>query len=73
MEQEVKRTDANPEHLQKCNIKLSVLLQQCEDLSSAIDQLLADIKAGQKYMKTYKQMKMYNDPALNPILYKNKK
>jgi predicted nucleic acid-binding Zn-ribbon protein len=73
MEQEVKRTDANPEHLQKCNIKLSVLLQQCKDLSSAIDQLLADIEAGQKYMKTYKQMKMYNDPALNPILYKNKK
>ncbi|MGM0377189.1 MAG: DUF4254 domain-containing protein, partial [Bacteroidota bacterium] len=49
------------------------LLQQCEDLSSAIDQLIADIEAGRKYMKTYKQMKMYNDPALNPVLYKNKK
>ncbi|WP_010662164.1 DUF4254 domain-containing protein [Marinilabilia salmonicolor] len=73
MEQEVKRTDASAEHLEKCNLKLSVLLQQREDLSTAIDQLIADIEAGNKYMKTYKQMKMYNDPALNPILYKNKK
>jgi hypothetical protein len=73
MQQEVKRADASPEHLEKCNLKLSVLLQQREDLSSAIDQLIADIEAGRKYMKTYKQMKMYNDPALNPILYKNKK
>ncbi len=73
MEQEVKRTDASAEHLEKCNMKLSVLLQQREDLSIAIDQLIADIEAGEKYMKTYKQMKMYNDPALNPILYKNKK
>lgn len=73
MQQEVKRTDASPEHMEKCNLKLSVLLQQREDLSTAIDQLIADIEAGQKYMKTYKQMKMYNDPALNPILYKNKK
>lgn len=73
MEQEVARTDASAEHLEKCNLKLSVLLQQREDLSTAIDQLIADIEAGNKYMKTYKQMKMYNDPALNPILYKNKK
>ncbi|PWD99429.1 DUF4254 domain-containing protein [Marinilabilia rubra] len=73
MEQEVNRTDADPDHLEKCNMKLSVLLQQREDLSTAIDQLIQDIEAGRKYMKTYKQMKMYNDPALNPILYKNKK
>lgn len=73
MEQEVKRTDASPEHLEKCNMKLSVLLQQREDLSTAIDQLIDAIEAGRKYMKTYKQMKMYNDPALNPVLYKNKK
>lgn len=73
MEQEVKRSDASPEHLEKCNLKLSVLLQQREDLSTAIDQLIGDIEAGKKYMKSYKQMKMYNDPALNPILYKNKK
>jgi len=73
MEQEVIREDASAEHLDKCNRKLAVLLQQREDLSSAIDQLIADIEAGRKYMKTYKQMKMYNDPALNPVLYKNKK
>ena len=73
MEQEVKRPEADPEHLQKCNAKLSVLLQQREDLSTAIDQLITDIEKGHKYMKTYKQMKMYNDPALNPVLYKNKK
>ena len=73
MEQEVKRNDASEEHLEKCNAKLSVLLQQREDLSTAIDQLIQDIESGRKYMKTYKQMKMYNDPALNPVLYKNKK
>ena len=73
MEQEVAREDASSEHLDKCNRKLAVLLQQREDLSAAIDQLLTDIEAGRKYMKTYKQMKMYNDPALNPLLYKNKK
>lgn len=73
MEEEAKRTDAVPDHLEKCKIKLAVLLQQREDLSSAIDQLMNDIEAGKKYMKTYKQMKMYNDPALNPVLYKTKK
>ena len=56
----------------KCKAKLDVLLAQRTDLSSAIDQLLADIEAGRKYMKVYKQMKMYNDPALNPVLYASK-
>ena len=69
MEQEVKRTDVSPEHVAKCQTKLSILLEQRVDLSSAIDQLLNDIETGKKYMKVYKQMKMYNDPALNPILY----
>lgn len=73
MQKEVERTDATAEHLQKCQMKLSVLLQQREDLSLAIDQLIADIEMGKKYMKTYKQMKMYNDPSLNPVLYKQKK
>ncbi|HKK81308.1 MAG TPA: DUF4254 domain-containing protein, partial [Prolixibacteraceae bacterium] len=72
MEEEVKRTDVSDEHLAKCNAKLAVLKQQHTDLSTAIDQLIADIESGRKYMKTYKQMKMYNDPALNPVLYKNK-
>ncbi len=53
-------------------VKLDILLEQRKDLSSAIDQLLADIEAGKKYMKVYKQMKMYNDPALNPVLYAKK-
>ena len=72
MREQVERTDATPEHLQKCQARLQVLCEQQVDLSTAIDQLLADIAAGRKYMKVYRQMKMYNDPATNPILYKNK-
>ncbi|NDV64297.1 DUF4254 domain-containing protein [Bacteroides sp. 224] len=72
MEQEVKRTDTTEEHLKQCQEKLRILLEQRVDLSEAIDQLLADIEAGKKYMKVYKQMKMYNDPALNPVLYGKK-
>ncbi len=68
MQEEVNRTDASPEHIKKCNEKLTVLLEQKKDLSTAIDQLLADIEAGNKYMKVYKQMKMYNDDELNPVL-----
>lgn len=68
MQEEVNRTDASPEHIKKCSEKLSVLLEQKKDLSTAIDQLLADIEAGKKYMKVYKQMKMYNDDELNPVL-----
>lgn len=68
MQEEVDRTDASPEHIQKCADKLAVLLEQKKDLSTAIDQLLADIEAGNKYMKVYKQMKMYNDEELNPVL-----
>lgn len=69
MHQEVIREDANEAHKQACQKKLDVLLEQKKDLSSAIDELLADIEKGEKYMKVYKQMKMYNDPNLNPILY----
>ena len=69
MEQEVKRTDVSNEHIQKCQSKLDVLLQQEIDLSTAIEQLLQDYSAGRKKMKVYKQMKMYNDPSLNPVLY----
>ncbi|MBO0342109.1 DUF4254 domain-containing protein [Flagellimonas profundi] len=68
MQEEVNRTDASPEHIEKCSDKLAVLLEQKKDLSTAIDQLLADIEAGDKYMKVYKQMKMYNDDELNPVL-----
>lgn len=72
MQAEVERNDADEEHKAKCKAKLDVLLAQRTDLSSAIGQLLADIEAGRKYMKVYKQMKMYNDPALNPVLYASK-
>jgi len=68
MQQEVARTEASPAHLEKCRKKLEVLRAQRSDLSLAIDQLLADIEAGNKYMKVYKQMKMYNDEELNPVL-----
>ena len=70
MKEQVDRADATEEHRAKCQAKLSVLLEQQVDLSTAIDQLLEDIEAGRKYMKVYRQMKMYNDPATNPVLYK---
>ena len=60
-------------HRDACRKKLDVLLSQQVDLSRAIEELIEDIEAGRKYMKTYKQMKMYNDPALNPVLYGAKK
>ena len=72
MQCEVERTDVPSEHLEACKKKLSVLLEQKRDLSVALDQLLDDINNGIKYMKVYKQMKMYNDPSLNPILYGKK-
>jgi hypothetical protein len=72
MEEQVNRKDASAEHVEVCRKKLAVLLEQQKDLSTAIDQLLADIEAGRKYMKVYKQMKMYNDPSTNPVLYKLK-
>ncbi|MBO5466808.1 MAG: DUF4254 domain-containing protein [Prevotella sp.] len=72
MQEQVDRKDASDEHKQKCAAKLEVLLEQQKDLSLAIDQLLEDIEAGRIYMKVYRQMKMYNDPATNPVLYKNK-
>ncbi|MBQ0080116.1 MAG: DUF4254 domain-containing protein [Alistipes sp.] len=73
MREQTERNDVNEEHKASCQKKLDVLLQQQKDLSQAIEELLEDIKAGRKYMKTYKQMKMYNDPSLNPVLYGNAK
>lgn len=72
MREQADRTDADEAHKARCAAKLSVLLEQREDLSTAIDQLLEDIAAGRKYMKVYRQMKMYNDPATNPVLYAKK-
>ena len=70
MKVQVERDDATEEHKQKCQSKLNILLEQQGDLSTAIDQLLEDIAEGRKYMKVYRQMKMYNDPSTNPVLYK---
>jgi len=71
-EQETLREDVSEDHLNACRKKLTILLEQQQDLSTAIDRLLADIQSGEKYMKVYKQMKMYNDPNLNPVLYGKK-
>ncbi|NAS10963.1 DUF4254 domain-containing protein [Poritiphilus flavus] len=68
MKIEAERPDATESHREACSKKLAVLLEQKKDLSTAIDQLLADFESGDKYMKVYKQMKMYNDEELNPVL-----
>jgi hypothetical protein len=73
MNEEANRKEASQDHRDKCQAKLNVLLEQRTDLSTAIDDLLNDIEGGDKFMKVYKQMKMYNDDDLNPVLYKNKK
>jgi len=73
MNEEATREDASQEHRDKCQEKLNVLLEQRTDLSIAIDELLTDIENGDKFMKVYKQMKMYNDDELNPVLYQGKK
>lgn len=73
MKQETERTDVDQSHIYNCKKKLAVLNEQNKDLCTAIDELMEDIQNGKKYMKTYKQMKMYNDEDLNPVLYKTKK
>lgn len=70
MSLEASRKEATEEHRQACHKKLEVLLEQRKDLSHAIDILMTEIRDGVKYMKVYKQMKMYNDESLNPVLYK---
>ena len=70
MREQAERQDASKEHRDTCMAKLNVLLEQQKDLGTAIDQLLEDIEEGRKYMKVYRQMKMYNDPSTNPVLYK---
>lgn len=69
MAEETKRTDVSNTHIDSCQQKLDILLEQRKDLSQSIDELLEDIANGRKRMKVYKQMKMYNDPNLNPVLY----
>lgn len=73
MNEEATRVEASEEHRAKCQDKLNVLLEQKNDMFISISELLTDIANGDKYMKVYKQMKMYNDEDLNPVLYQNKK
>lgn len=73
MKAEASREEADASHRTSCEQKCQVLLTQQTDLMAAIDQLLQDIASGKKYMKVYKQMKMYNDESLNPVLYQQKK
>ncbi len=68
MREEALRSDATEAHRSSCDEKLLVLLEQQKDLCTAIDELLEDFQNGDKYMKVYKQMKMYNDDNLNPVL-----
>ena len=72
MREQTERTDADAAHIAKCQAKLDVLLEQRVDLTTAINQLLDDIAAGRKFMKVYRQMKMYNDTDTNPVLYGKK-
>ena len=70
MKEESLREDVSEQHRNACDEKLQILLEQQKDLSESIDQLLEDLSRGEKKMKVYKQMKMYNDETLNPVLYK---
>ena len=72
MNEETQRENVSEEHIRTCSDKLRILLNQQVDLSNSLDELITDIENGVKYMKVYKQMKMYNDPALNPVLYNTK-
>lgn len=70
MDEQVRRTDATPDHISKCKSKLEVLTEQKADMQLAFDEMMEDISNGTRRFKVYRQMKMYNDPALNPMLYK---
>ncbi|RZM26446.1 MAG: DUF4254 domain-containing protein [Pedobacter sp.] len=72
MQEETRRIGASNEHIEATTLKLNILLTQRTDLSLSLDELISDIESGKKYMKVYKQMKMYNDPTLNPVLYNAK-
>ncbi|MCB1159295.1 MAG: DUF4254 domain-containing protein [Leptospiraceae bacterium] len=73
MEEQTRRTDVGNEHLKNCQIKLNILLEQRKDLAICLDELMEDLGKGIKYVKVYRQMKMYNDKTLNPALYNTEK
>jgi hypothetical protein len=72
IEKEIERRDIDSAQREKCARKRQILCEQREDLTAALDMLIDDISEGRKYMKVYRQMKMYNDPMLNPVLYEKK-
>ena len=72
MREQVARTDVSEEQHNKCEAKLAILNEQLSDMTTSISQLLADYQSGERIMKVYRQMKMYNDPTLNPVLYSKK-
>ena len=72
MKEQTERKDASSDHIAKCKVKLDVLLEQRADMQLAFDQLMEDIRSGDRRMKVYRQMKMYNDASLNPMLYQKK-
>lgn len=69
MNEQVQRKDASADHIQKCQLKLNILLEQKQDMRTAFDELIEDIQSGDRRFKVYRQMKMYNDTSLNPVLY----
>ena len=73
MEEQTKRTDAAPDHIARCESKLSLLVEQKSDMRAAFDELMEDVGSGVRRFKVYRQVKMYNDPSLNPVLYKQSK
>lgn len=70
MDEEIQREEVTAEHRNKCAGKLSVLQEQRKDLEQCLSKLLADLSSGEKRLKVYQQMKMYNDESLNPVLYR---
>jgi hypothetical protein len=72
MREQTMRKDVSSEHLAKCEAKLAILIEQKTDMQMAFDQLMEDILFGERKMKVYRQMKMYNDATLNPMLYQKK-
>lgn len=73
MKEQTERRDASAEHIAKCRVKLDVLMEQRADMQLAFDELMEDIRKGERRFKVYRQMKMYNDASLNPMLYNQKK
>jgi hypothetical protein len=73
MREQTLRKEASAEHIAKCEDKLKILLEQRTDMKNAFDELMEDIAAGARRFKVYRQMKMYNDESMNPVLYAQKK